>query len=326
MNHSNFLSALTNILGERYVLSDKTQTASYLIEQRGLFESACLAVVKPASTEEVRACVKLCDEHDISIVPMGGNTGLCGGAVATEQQIILSLERLNKILDIDTENYSMTVQAGCILANIQNVASEQDRLFPLSLGAEGSCQIGGNLSTNAGGINVLHYGNARDLCLGIEAVLPNGTVFSDLSSLRKDNTGYGFKQLLIGAEGSLGIITAATLKLFPQPKEAVTALVALEKIESVISLYNLIREASSDRITTFELIPSIAIEFTAKHFDEHPNPFDTAHPWHVLVVVHSANPEDNLSELFSGALETAFEKELISDALIAQNLSQAEHF
>ena len=195
--------------------------------------------------------------------------------------------------------------------------------FPLSLGAEGSCQIGGNLSTNAGGINVLHYGNTRDLCLGIEAVLPDGEIYSDLSGLRKDNTGYALNHLFIGAEGSLGIITAATLKLFPEPRETVTALVAVPSLEAVIALYNEVREVSSDRVTTFELIPHIAIEFTARHFPEHPPPFEQAYPWQVLLTLHSTRAEEGFQERFSEALEQAYEQGLVEDALIAQNLAQA---
>lgn len=321
-----FLDDLTAIVGPRHILTDAEQTTRYLTEQRGLFESECLAVIRPQSTAQISACVKLCHQQQISIVPIGGNTGLCGGAVATSEQIILSTERLNQIREIDIENYSITVESGCILENIQQAAMDKNRLFPLSLGAQGSCQIGGNLSTNAGGINVLHYGNTRDLCLGLEAVLPNGEIYSDLSGLRKDNTGYSLKHLFIGAEGTLGIITAATLKLFPSPKESVTALIAAPELTAVIALYNIVREASSDRVTTFELIPQIAIEFTSRHFADQAAPFNVPHPWYVLVVIHSSHPEPTLAEAFSTALESAFDTGIISDALIAQNIAQADSF
>ncbi len=317
---------LAQAIGEQYVLIDKQHTAPFLEEQRGAFESQCLAVIQPGSSDQVSACVKLCAEHKVSIVPMGGNTGLCGGAVSRAGQIILSTARLNTIRKIDTENNSITVEAGCILENIQTAASVQQRLFPLSLGAEGSCQIGGNLSTNAGGINVLHYGNTRDLCLGIEVVLPDGSIYSDLGGLRKDNTGYALKHLFIGAEGTLGIITAATLKLFPEPKETVTALVALAALDHLVPLYNRIREASSDRVTTFELIPQVAIDVTARHFQEHPAPFDQNYPWQVLVTLQSTQAEPDFAPRFSTALEEAFEQGMVSDALIAQSITQARHF
>ena len=326
INRPSLVHRLTQIIGENQVLSEGHAVAPYLLEQRGLFESQCLAVIRPGSCDEVSKCVKLCAKHDTSIVPIGGNTGLCGGAVSREDQIILSTERLSKIREVDTRNNSITAEAGCILENVQNAAREQQRLFPLSLGAQGSCQIGGNLSTNAGGINVLHYGNTRDLCLGIEAVLPDGSTYSDLGGLRKDNTGYDLKHLFIGAEGTLGIITAATLKLFPEPRESVTALIALPGLDSVIPLYNRVREASSDRVTTFELIPQIAIDFTALHFEEHPAPFDQDYPWQVLVTLQSTQIEPDFAERFSDSLVTAFEQELVSDALIAQNISQANHF
>ncbi len=321
---TSLLNALTQIVGAKNVLTQSKQTEPYLTERRGLFVSQCLAVIKPASTTQISECVSLCHQHKTSIVPMGGNTGLCGGAVAHAKQIILSTERLNSIRYIDTENYSITVESGCILENIQQAAKLEDRLFPLSLGAQGSCQIGGNLATNAGGINVLHYGNARDLCLGIEVVLANGDVYSDLNGLRKDNTGYALKHLFIGAEGTLGIITAATLKLFPAPKETITTLIALPNLDNAIALYNVIRQISSDRVTTFELIPHIATEFITKHIAEPPTLFNKAYPWYMLVVIHSTREEPHLSKDFEDALERAYDDYLISDALVAQNIGQAD--
>jgi len=326
MASSTLREQLATVIGSAHVITDPQLTLPYISEQRGRYQSDCLAVIRPGSTQEVSECVKRCVAHSTAIVPMGGNTGLCGGTVATSDQIILSTERLNAIRHIDTANYAMTVESGCILSTLQESAAAQQRLFPLSLGAEGSCMIGGNLSTNAGGINVLHYGNARDLCLGIEAVLPDGSILSDLGGLRKDNTGYSIKHLLIGAEGTLGIITAATLKLFPMPVETVTALIAVPHLDAVIALYERLREASSDRVTTFELIPQIAIDFTCRHFPDQPRPFDEVYPWQVLVITHSNRAEPELAERFEQALEGAYEQGLISDALIAQNIAQARQF
>ena len=320
------LESLSRSIGAQYVLTSPADTAPYLQEQRGMFSSECIAVIQPKNTHEVSACVKICANHQTSMVPIGGNTGLCGGAVSRSDQIVIAIGRLNRIRELDTGNYSVTVEAGCILANIQQSAAAVQRLFPLSLGAEGSCQIGGNLATNAGGINVLHYGNARDLCLGIEAVLPDGSVFSDLGGLRKDNTGYALKHLFIGAEGTLGIITAATLKLFPTPREMLTALVALPALENIIPLYNLIRDASNDRITTFELIPRIAVEFTANHFPDQPTLLGTSHPWQALITLQSSHQEEAFSVLFSDTLAQALDNELIVDALIAQNIKQSQTF
>ncbi len=320
------IEALIAIIGSENILQSSTDTAGYLVEQRGLFESTCLAVITPGSTKAVSDCVKVCAQRDIGIVPMGGNTGLCGGAVSSDRQIILSLEKLNAIKRVDAENYSMTVQAGCILAKIQQAAADSYRLFPLSLGAEGSCQIGGTLSTNAGGINVLHYGNARDLCLGIEAVLADGSVYSDLNGLRKDNTGYSLMHLLIGAEGTLGIITQATLKLFPLPHSSATALLAMADLPAVIAAYNKLREDCGDRITSFELIPRIAVELTSQHFPEHTEPFESNYPWMVLMVVHSELSESALNDQFSDILHSTLEQGLIADAIIAQTIAQAKHF
>src|SRR5882762_1019138 len=225
-------------VGPRGCIADPQGMEPYLIEMRGLYRGATLLVVRPASTAEVAAVVKICAEARLPIVPQGGNTGLVGGGVPPEDghNIVLALGRMNHIRAIDPVNLTMTVEAGCILAHLQQAAAEADRLFPLSLGAEGSCQIGGNLSTNAGGIAVLRYGNARELTLGLEVVLPDGRVWDGLRGLRKDNTGYDLKQLFIGGEGTLGIVTAAVLKLFPAPAARVTALAGLDSVEAAILL------------------------------------------------------------------------------------------
>ncbi|HET7595079.1 MAG TPA: FAD-binding oxidoreductase, partial [Stellaceae bacterium] len=233
------LARIKEIVGPKGWIADTSGMAPFLTEERGLYHGAARLVVRPGSTEEVAAVVRVCAAARLPMVPQGGNTGLVGGAVPSEdgRAIVLSLARMNRVRAIDALDHTITVEAGCILADVQKAAEEVDRLFPLSLGAEGSCQIGGNLSTNAGGIAVLRYGNMRELTLGIEAVLPDGQVLDALRSLRKDNTGYDLKQLFIGAEGTLGIITAATLKLFPRPREVETAFLGLGRVEDVMALF-----------------------------------------------------------------------------------------
>ncbi len=317
------LDSLSKLVGAANVITDPAALQPYLHEQRGQFESRCLAVVRPANTQQVSSVLAFCNQQRIPVVPQGGNTGLCGGAVASENAIILSLSRLDTIRHIDPTNYSITAEAGVILQTLQETAASHQRLFPLSLGAEGSCQIGGNLSTNAGGINVLRYGNARDLTLGLEVVLANGDVWDGLTSLRKDNTGYDLKQLFIGSEGTLGIITAASLKLFPQPAEAVTALVAVPDLDAVIELFSELRQASSDRISTFELIPHIAIEFCTRHFPDISAPFESLHPWYVLVVLHSNVTDPNLQNALESGLAKQFEQQRVNDAIVASSDTQA---
>ena len=256
-------------------------------------------------------------------MPQGGNTGLCGGAVSESGQLILSLERLNQIREIDSANNTITVEAGCILANIQNTAQEARRFFPVSLAAEGSCQIGGNLATNAGGINVLRYGNTREQVLGLEAILPNGSLFSDLAGLRKDNTGYDLKQLLIGSEGTLGIITAATLKLYPYPDHSVTAFVALKDLETSISFLALATELSGGTLCSFELIPHIGLEFACRHISTCEPPLSSEHDWYVLLSLQTSGSTINLDETLETLLESALEAHLINDAVLAANEAQA---
>lgn len=250
------LEKIREAVGPKGFLDSPEAMEPHLVEWRGLFRGNAAAVVKPASTDEVAAVVRLCAEAKLPIVPQGGNTGLVGGGVPWEDRrsIVLSLARMDRIRAIDPLNHTITAEAGCILADLQKAAEENDRLFPLSLGAEGTCRIGGNLSTNAGGVGVLRYGNARDLTLGLEVVLPDGRVWNGLRGLRKDNTGYDLKQLFIGAEGTLGIITAATLKLFPRPRQVETALLALRRVEDVMEVFARARAASSDLLTAFELI------------------------------------------------------------------------
>lgn len=244
------LDRIRSVVGERGWTSDPDEMAPHLVEPRGLYRGRTPMVVRPATTEQVARVVTLCHEAGVPIVPQGGNTSLCGASVPYEHggELVLSLARLDRIRDIDPLDYTITVEAGCILQRIQEVASEHDRLFPLSLGAEGSCRIGGNLSTNAGGINTLRYGNARDLVLGLEVVLPDGRIWNGLRLLRKDNTGYDLKHLFIGAEGTLGIITAATLKLFPKPRDEVNAIAAVRDPAAALDLLSRLRGATGDQV------------------------------------------------------------------------------
>ncbi|MEC8963089.1 MAG: FAD-binding oxidoreductase, partial [Pseudomonadota bacterium] len=284
----NFLSDISRIVGAKYVLSEADVMAEYLEERRGNYTGEADAVVLPANSAEVASVVKMCADSNIPIVPQGGNTGLCGGAVSKRGQIILNLRRLNRITDVDPINDTMTVEAGCILADIQQAASNIERYFPLSLGAEGSCQIGGNLSTNAGGINVLRYGNAREQVLGLQAVLPDGQIWSDLNELRKNNTGYDLRNLLVGSEGTLGIITAAVLKLYPQPRQVETAFVALKDLDSCLELLTAARIDSGGTLSSFELIPKLGIELAEKHVPGCRNPLSTSSDWHIIMVYSSA--------------------------------------
>src|SRR3954470_599424 len=240
---------LAEIVGERGIITAGADMAPYLADWRDLYKGSAMAVVRPASTVEVAAVVKLCAETDTPMVPQGGNTGMCGAATpdASGNGVVVNLGRMNKIIEVNALNNTMTVEAGCILANLQQAAADADRLFPLSLGGEGSCLIGGNISTNAGGINVLRYGNTRDLVLGIEAVLPDGRVWNGLRGLRKDNTGYDLKHLFIGAEGTLGVITAAVLKLFPAVRSRATAWVALPSVQAAVELIGVLQELCGDR-------------------------------------------------------------------------------
>ena len=298
--------------------------APYLVEERGLLESRTELVVRPASTDEVAAVVKICAANKIPLVPHGGGTGLVGGCVA-DGGIILSTDRLNRIVEVDALNHTMTVEAGVILADIQNAAAEAECLFPLSLGAEGSCRIGGNLSTNAGGVGVLRYGNTRDLVLGLEVVLADGRVWSGLSSLRKDNTGYDLKQLFIGAEGTLGIITGAVLKLFPKPRASLTALAALPDRDAILPLFAAIRGVCGDRLTAFEMMPQFGFGLTLQHIDGVTDPFDAPHPFYVLLELTSPRAGDDLRSDLESALAKCLDDDIVGDAVFAESEQQARN-
>jgi len=316
-----FLDRLRQLVGAQNVIVADDDTARYRREERGLMTSICDAVVRPADSDEIASVVKACVDAQVPIVAMGGNTGLVGGGVANGG-IILSTERLNRIIEVDALNHTMTVEAGCVLADLQKAAEEKDCFFPLSLGAEGSCRIGGNISTNAGGVGVLRYGNTRDLVLGLEVVLPDGRIWSRLNSLRKDNTGYDLKHLFIGAEGTLGIVTKAVLKLFPRPRAKVTLMAALADLDQVLILFDRIRAACGDRLTAFEMIPELGIELVTRHIPDARDPFTERHPWYVLMEMTSPRTGDDLRSEVEGALGEIFEAGIVVDAVFADSEAQ----
>jgi D-lactate dehydrogenase (cytochrome) len=317
---------LRGIVGDSGLIDDE-RAAPMLAEPRGLFHGRALAIVQPASVDEVSAVMRACWEADVPMVPQGGNTGLVGGAIASEagNAVVISTARLNRIRALDAANDTMIAEAGCILAHLQEAASAADRLFPLSLGAEGSCQIGGNLSANAGGILTLRYGNARDLVLGLEAVLPDGRVWNGLNGLRKNNTGYDLKHLFIGAEGTLGIVTAAVLKLFPKPVATATALVGLESVESALALLGRARAASDDRLSAYELMPRRGLEFAVAHAGA-VDPLPRPHGWYVLLELQTANAEFAPAPVLENLLEAALAERLVEDAAIAASEAQRAAF
>ncbi|HMA15910.1 MAG TPA: FAD-binding oxidoreductase [Kiloniellaceae bacterium] len=319
---------LLGALGDKTIVSDAEAIAPYLEEQRRRYRGTTPFVIRPGSTEEVATAVKLCRAAGVAIVPQGGNTGLVAGAVpfAEDHAVLLSLGRLNRVRKVDPVDYSITVEAGCILQQVQQAAAEADRLFPLSLGAEGSCQIGGNLSTNAGGVHVLRYGTMRDLVLGLEVVLPDGRVWNGLRALRKDNTGYALKHLFVGAEGTLGIITAACLKLFPRPAETEVAFVAVRDPTAAVELLGRARAATGDRVNAFELIPRIGLDFALKHIEGIEDPLGERSDWYVLVELASGRADGSLRESLEEFLAAAIEDELVSDAALAANERQAQAF
>src|SRR5271169_6471838 len=301
------LERIKAAVGPRGWIADLAEQEPYLVEARRLYHGATRLVVRPASTAEVAAVVRICAEAGLAIVPQGGNTGLVGGSVPPQdrENIVLALGRMNRIRAIDPVNFTMTVEAGCILAHLHQAAAEADRLFPLSLGAEGSCQIGGNLSTNAGGIAVLRYGNTRELTLGLEVVLPDGRIWEGLRGLRKDNTGYDLKQLFIGGEGTLGIITAATIKLFPKPREVETAFLGLGRVEHAMSLFAEARAATGDQLTAFELIPRAALELALADVPGTIDPLAAPYPWYVLLEMSSSESESGIRGLLERLLGMA---------------------
>jgi FAD/FMN-containing dehydrogenase len=308
-------------LGEGALLSDPAGCAPFLTDHRGLYHGRALAVVLPRSVPEVAQALALCHAARVAVVPQGGNTSYCGGATpdASGQQVVLALRRLNRIRSIDAANYSLIAEAGCVLAQVQQAADAAGRFFPLSLGSEGSCQIGGNLSTNAGGTNVLRYGMMRDQVLGLEVVLADGRVLETLSTLRKDNTGYDLKSLFLGAEGTLGVITAASLKLLPQIHVHACALIALADIRAAVTLLAQAREASGDRVSSFELIPRIGVELTTQYIEGVTDPLGAAHPWYVLCELSSSRAGEPLESVLEEILAAALARGLILDAVVTRS-------
>ena len=312
-------SNIATLLGPDGWIAEPDAMAPFLAEQRGLFHGTAAGIALPRDTGEVSALVRLCAESGITTVPQGGNTGLCGGGAPDEsgRQIILSLRRMNRVRDVDPANYTMTVEAGCILADIQGTARAADRFFPLSYAAEDRCTIGGNLSTNAGGMNVLHYGNTRDLALGLEVVLADGRVWDGLTRLRKDNSGYDLRDLFIGAEGTLGIITAATLKLFPVPHDVQTALAGLDSPDQALELLNRLREATGDAVTACEIMARTPVAFAVRHRDDCREPLSEPHAWYLLIDLSGALPDGHLHRTLSDTIARARADGIVGEARIA---------
>src|SRR5688572_14786460 len=287
---------LADIVGGANVLTEAADMKPYTVDWRKQYAAAAECVVRPASTQEVAQVVELCARESVAVVPQGGNTGLVGGSVptGTRREIVLSLGRMNRIRELDALNDTMTVEAGCVLATVQRAAEDAGRFFPLSLAAEGSCQIGGNLSTNAGGVNVLRYGNAREQVLGLEVVLPDGRVWDGLRALRKDNTGYDLKQLFLGAEGTLGVITAAVLRLYPLPTARATAWIAVDSPREAVELLAGLRGKLGDRLSAFELISRTCLEAVLAHTPGTRDPLPEPHSWYVLTDMTDSGPTEAL--------------------------------
>jgi FAD/FMN-containing dehydrogenase len=324
------LERFAAIVGQDGLVTDAVELAPYLTEWRGLYHGKTPCMITPASAEEVARVMNICTTEQIAVVPQGGNTGLVGGAIPhstpAAPQILLSARRLHAIRDLDAANYTVTAEAGCLLADVQAAAERADRLFPLSLAAEGSCQLGGNISTNAGGTNVLRYGNTRDLVLGLEVVLPDGRLFEGLQGLRKDNTGYDLKQLFIGAEGTLGFVTAATCKLFPRPRSVATAMVAVADPEAAIRLHSQARQALGEQLVAFELISPAASQLVLAHIPGTRNPLSDTRSWTVLVELGSTGEGLDAEQRLEGFLAAGMDTGLVIDGALAQTGAHRDAF
>ncbi|MHC2784591.1 FAD/FMN-containing dehydrogenase [Bradyrhizobium liaoningense] len=319
------IAQFRKIVGDRHAITDATDIEPYVTEERNLFHGRSPLVLRPGSTAEVSAICKLASAHKIALVPQGGNTGLVGGQTPHNGEVVVSLRRLDKIREVDTASNTMTCEAGVVLQIAQaRRAAEVDRLFPLSLGAEGSCTIGGNLSTNAGGTAALAYGVAREMALGLEVVLADGRVLNLLSKLKKDNTGYNLHNLFIGAEGTLGIITAATLKLFPRPRAVETAFVGLKSPAAALELLTIAQGEAANALTSFELLSEMAVDFSVRHGIDVRDPLEAKHPWYVLMELSS--PGEDARTPLETILARAMEEEIVDDAVIAANLTQRAGF
>ncbi|MEN8503518.1 FAD-binding oxidoreductase [Paraburkholderia terricola] len=314
-------------MGRENVLTKDSDTASFTTDWRGRFKGRCAATVRPGSAKEVSEILRYASTHRIPVVPQGGNTGLVGGGIpdATGTAIVITLTRMNRVRKVDVVNDTMIVEAGCILANIQAVATELDRIFPLSLGSEGSCQIGGNIATNAGGLEVVRYGPMRDHVLGLEVVLPNGDILEDLLELRKNNTGYDLKQLFIGAEGTLGIITAAAVRLYPRPHVTATAFCALASADDALSVLSMVKQRCGSRLSTFEILSKLQVDLVCTHADLQ-SPLAGSAPWFLLIELTDPDKDAPVDELLLNVLSDAMESGIVADAAIAQSDSQKESF
>ena len=318
------LDQLKLLVGQKNYEEEKSRMVSYLIDWGNKYQGISPLILKPINTQMVSEILAFCNEFKIGIVPQGGNTGLVGGSVPSDSglEIVISLEKMNKILNIDTSNFTMTLEAGCILSEIHEAAQKVDRMFPLSLASEGSCQIGGNLSTNAGGTAVLRYGNTKELVLGIEVVMPNGDIINQLRCLRKDNTGYDIKQLFLGAEGTLGIITKAVLKLFPLPRQKATSIISIPTLSSTIKLFSRLRELSGDNITAIEYMDRTCIDMVVEN-TELEDVFKSKYEHYALIEFSSSATDHDLQSLLESSLGELFEDNLALDAVISSSESQA---
>lgn len=321
---SRLLDALQAALGPSGLLTDAADVAPYLVDWRGAHGGAAPAVLRPSNTAEVAVAMKLCHGERVAVVPQGGNTGLCGGAVPDESdnQVVLSLGRLRTIRGIDPVDDTITVEAGVVLHDVQEAATAAGRLFPLSLGSEGSCTVGGNLATNAGGTGVLRYGMMRDLTLGLEVVLPDGRVWDGLRALRKDNTGYNLTQLFVGSEGTLGVITAAVLKLFPATPRRATAWIALSEVAAAVSVLGLLRERAGTALSAYELMSRQALDMVLAHVPAARDPFTDAHAWYGLIELAAPESDATLEGSLENVLGEAFERGLVKDAVLAGSPGQ----
>ena len=325
------LEALRAIVGDKGLIQDESGKQPFVTDWRGSLVGNAAVVVRPASVEEVSKVVKLCHDNGIAIVPQAGNTGLMGGATPypSHTGIVLSVGRMNQVLNVDPVGYSMTVEAGCILQTLQETAAEHDRFLPLSLGAQGSCMIGGNLSTNAGGVQVLRYGNARNLVLGLEVVLPNGDIWNGLRALKKDNTGYDLKHLFMGAEGTLGIITKAVLKVWPAPKDVATAWLAIRDPRAAIEILSEAHAASEDNVGSCELMSRACTDMVLRHIPGTQDPLKADTPWFLLLEWSSSRPKadgaEGMSEKMEQFLADQMEAGRVLDAVIAQNEAQSRN-
>lgn len=325
---TSLLADLRRVVGPQGYLDQAVDIEPFLVDHRKLYRGATPLVLRPDSTEQVSSIMRLCNGARVGVVPVGGNTSYCGGATPSEDgsQIVLSLSRMRRIRSVDPLNYTMIAEAGCVLAEVQATAASVDRLFPMSLGSEGSCQLGGNLSTNAGGTAVLRYGMMRDLILGLEVVLPDGRILDGLKPLRKDNTGYDLRDLFMGAEGTLGVITAAACKLFSRPASSVTALVGLTDPQHAVNLLARLRAFTGDAVSTFELIPRIALKLVLEYVPNTSNPLDQFHDWYVLLEVGMGRHDESLRDAIESELAAAMEEGQITDAALAASESQREMF